>query len=214
MTFLSVSSPLFVLAFSFDRRISRLLFLRLVGGSISQLGTVPLHHVWSLQVVFPPFTGCRLIFFQLSIGSLLLSWHLGLSNCYSQPPSPIGTHLLSNFWPSLPLSHLLSISELSSFSVLLLFPSQIPLSQRLFSSPFRVVLSINTLVWSFFFLGFICSVSCILSFLLTNSHLSVWMGMECRNWKGLLPYRKNNNKNQPDPPPKLPWTKTTNKEYT
>jgi hypothetical protein len=34
------------------------------------------------------------------------------------------------------------------------------------------------------------------------------------SWRGLLPHRKNNNINQPDPPSELPGTKPPTKEYT
>ena len=54
MAFPSVSAPLFVTAFTFARRNSGLIFLRWVGGPIPQLGAMPIHWIWSLQVLFPP----------------------------------------------------------------------------------------------------------------------------------------------------------------
>jgi hypothetical protein len=53
MAFPSVSAPLFVPAFPFDRKNSGLIFLRWVGGPIPQQGAMPIHWIWSLQVLFP-----------------------------------------------------------------------------------------------------------------------------------------------------------------
>jgi hypothetical protein len=53
MAFLSVSAPLFVPVFLFNRRNSRLIFLRYVGGPIPQPGAATIHWIWSLQVLSP-----------------------------------------------------------------------------------------------------------------------------------------------------------------
>jgi hypothetical protein len=53
MAFVSFSAPLFVPAFPFDRRNSGLLFSRYVGGPIPQPGAMPIHWIWSLQVLSP-----------------------------------------------------------------------------------------------------------------------------------------------------------------
>ena len=53
MAFPSVSAPLFVPAFPFDRRNSGLIFLRWVGGPILQLGAMPIYWIWSLDVLSP-----------------------------------------------------------------------------------------------------------------------------------------------------------------
>jgi hypothetical protein len=50
MAFPLISAPLFVPALPFDRRNSGLIFLRWVGGPIFQLGAMPIHWIWSLQV--------------------------------------------------------------------------------------------------------------------------------------------------------------------
>lgn len=57
---------------------------------------------------------------------LLCSWHLGLSNSFSQYPSPTSKHLLSNSWHSVlfPLSSL--IWTIPCFSLPVLSPLQIP----------------------------------------------------------------------------------------
>jgi hypothetical protein len=48
MAFPSVSAPLFVTEFPFDKRNSGLIFLRWVGGTIPQPGTMPIHWIQSL----------------------------------------------------------------------------------------------------------------------------------------------------------------------
>ena len=48
-----LQSPFFVPAFPLDRRDSGLKFLKWVGGPIPQLGAMPIHWIWSLQVLSP-----------------------------------------------------------------------------------------------------------------------------------------------------------------
>jgi hypothetical protein len=86
MAFPSVSAPLFVPVFSLERKNSGLHFWRWVGGPIPQLGGggMPNFWIWSPQVL-PPLFGVFLLMSSLwGLKRLLLSWHLGLSSCYSQ----------------------------------------------------------------------------------------------------------------------------------
>jgi hypothetical protein len=84
MTFPSISVPLFVPVFPLDRSNSGLKFLRWVGGPIPQLEAMPIHWIWSLQVLSPLCWVFQLMSSSLGPGSLLLSWHLGLSGGYPQ----------------------------------------------------------------------------------------------------------------------------------
>jgi hypothetical protein len=52
----------------------------------STRGAMPNHWIWSLQV-FSPFLGISDTVIPTGPGSFLLSWHLGLSNGYSQFPT-------------------------------------------------------------------------------------------------------------------------------
>jgi len=88
MAFPSVSAPVFVPIFSFDRSSSGLIFLRWVGGPIPQLGAMPIHWIWSLQVLSPLCWVFRLMSSLLGPGNLLGPWHLGLSSGFPQFPTP------------------------------------------------------------------------------------------------------------------------------
>ena len=88
MAFPSVSALLFVPVFPFDRSNTGLLYLRWMGGSIPQPGTVPIHWIWSQQVLSPLCWVFWLMSSLLGPGNLLGPWHLGLSSGYSQFPFP------------------------------------------------------------------------------------------------------------------------------
>ena len=88
---LSVSAPLFVPAFSFDRRNSGLIFLRWVDGPIPQLGAMPNLWILSPWVLSPLCWVFQLMSSSLGPGNLLHPWHLGLSSGYSQCPIPSAT---------------------------------------------------------------------------------------------------------------------------
>jgi hypothetical protein len=92
MAFPSISAPLFVPAFPFDRSDSGLLFLRWVGGPIPQLEAKPTHWIWSLQVLSPLCWVFQLMSSLLNPGNLLGPWHLGLSSGYPQSPLPHVLH--------------------------------------------------------------------------------------------------------------------------
>ena len=112
---------LFVPAFPFDRRNSELIFLRWVGGPILQRGAVPIHWIWSLQILSPVCWVFWLMSSLLGPRNLLGPWHLELftgypqfpfSYCYSIPfkfltvhtsPSPLYLNQLPLFPPP-PLS--------------------------------------------------------------------------------------------------------------
>jgi hypothetical protein len=55
MAFPLVYPPFLVPVFSLDRNNSGLILLRWVGGPIPQPGTVPIHCIWFLQVLFHDF---------------------------------------------------------------------------------------------------------------------------------------------------------------
>ena len=97
MAFPSVSAPLFVPVFPLDRSNSGLKFWRWVGGPIPQLGAMPNLWIWSLQVLSPLCWVFQLMSSLLGPGSLLLSWHLGLSGGYPQFPIPHCYTPLFNF---------------------------------------------------------------------------------------------------------------------
>jgi hypothetical protein len=151
MAFPSVCAPLFVLAFPSDRRNNGLIFLRWVVGPIPQLGAMPIHWVWSPQVLMPLCWGFWLMSSQLSVGSFLDPWHLGLSSGYPQfpphcytPPYKLLTLCTSS--PSPPISepaHLFPSPPcfLPDLPLSLYFP-------RLFSSPFGVILSVHFFLFS------------------------------------------------------------------
>jgi hypothetical protein len=80
-----VYAPFFVPTFPFDRRNYGLIFLRWVGGPIPQPGGVPIHWIWSLQVLSP----------LLGPENLLDPWHLGPSSGYPLFPAPTATYLFS-----------------------------------------------------------------------------------------------------------------------
>lgn len=74
--------------FPVNKSNSRLIFLRWVGDPIPHPGTVPYLWISSLQVLSPLCHIFQLKFSLLSPGSLMLSWHLGLSTNYPQFPVP------------------------------------------------------------------------------------------------------------------------------
>ena len=88
------SLPHFVPVLPLDRSNSGLKFWRWVGGPIPQPGTVPNLWIWSLQVLS---LSSLLTISPLGPGSLLLSWHLGLSGDYPQFPIPHCYTPLFNF---------------------------------------------------------------------------------------------------------------------
>jgi hypothetical protein len=75
MAFPSVSAPLFVPEFSFDRSNSKLIFLRWVGGTIPQPGAMSSSWIWSPEFSYGSLafkrTGKLWRFFQLLNTSLL-----------------------------------------------------------------------------------------------------------------------------------------------
>ena len=71
--------------------------LKSVRGPITQLGAVPNLWIWSLQIPSPLCWIFQLMSSLLSPGSLLLSWHLGLSVGYPQFPIPHCYTPLFNF---------------------------------------------------------------------------------------------------------------------
>lgn len=103
----SVSTLLFVPTFPFDRRNSGVIYLRWVGGSVPQLGAVP---VWSLQVLSTPCWVFQLKSSLMGPGNLLGPWHLRLSSGYPAPSPRTATYQLSHSWPSVLLPHLGSAS--------------------------------------------------------------------------------------------------------
>jgi hypothetical protein len=82
MTFPSVSAPLLVHAFSLDKNSSALKFLRWVGGPITQLGAMPIHAIWSLQILSLLCWIFWLMSTLLGSGNLLCPWHLRLFSGY------------------------------------------------------------------------------------------------------------------------------------
>jgi hypothetical protein len=80
MAFLSVL--LFVPALLFDMSNSELIFLRCVGGRIPQPEAMPMHWIWSLQVLLPLCWVFQLKFSLLGPGNFLGPCHLGLSSGY------------------------------------------------------------------------------------------------------------------------------------
>ena len=125
MTFPSVSTLHFVLIFPLDRSNSGLKIWRCVGDPIHQLRSLPNLWICSLQVLSLPTPFCsafQLILSLLGPGSLLLSWHLGLSGCYPQFPIPHCYILLFNFLTLYNLVHLLPYLILPLF---IPFPSSL-----------------------------------------------------------------------------------------
>ena len=82
LPFLFYSFP----ALHFDRRNFELIFLRWVGSPIPQLGAMPIHWIWFLQVLSPLSWVFLLKSSLLGPGNLLGPWHLGLSSGYCQLP--------------------------------------------------------------------------------------------------------------------------------
>jgi hypothetical protein len=70
--------------FPFNSRNSGLIFLRWVGNPIPQLGALPMHWIWSLQVLYPLCWVFQLTSSLLGLGNLLGPWNLGLSSGYPQ----------------------------------------------------------------------------------------------------------------------------------
>jgi len=107
MVFPSVSSPFFISVLLFDKSNSGLIFLRWAGGPISQLGAMPIHWIWSLQVLSPL---CWVFWLMSSLlgnvnkPSLVPGiWDFLVATPSS--PSPTSIKLHSNSWPSILLSH-------------------------------------------------------------------------------------------------------------
>jgi hypothetical protein len=99
MIFPSVSAPFFVPAFPLDRNNSGLKILRRVGGSIPQLGAVPIYWTRSLQALSPLCCVSWLRSNLLALRSLLLPWNLGLFSGYphSNIPHPLLLHISIQF---------------------------------------------------------------------------------------------------------------------
>jgi hypothetical protein len=162
----------------FDRRNSELIFLRHMCGPIPQLGAMTNLWIWSLQVLSPLCWVFQLMSSLLGPGSFLLSWHLGPSGGFSQFPIPLCYTPMFNFLTlcTFPLCP-------STLDPALFFPSPPPLfsPSLVHSLPPMIILSplLNSTeaskLWSFFFLTFIWSVSCIMciSSFFPNIHLSV-----------------------------------------
>ena len=130
----SVFAPLFVPTFPLYMRNSALIFLRRVCGPIPQLGAVPIHWIWSLQILSPLCWVFWLMSFLLCPGKGLGPWHQGLSSGYCQFPLP---HCYTTPFKFLTLCTSPSTPVCDPAS---LFPPP-PLSlyfysKRLFSSPF------------------------------------------------------------------------------
>ena len=89
MVFPSVSALHFAPPpFPLDRNNSGLKCLRWIGGPIPQLGAVPIHWIWTLQVLSPLCWVFWLMSSPSGPENLLLPWHLGLSSGYPQFPIP------------------------------------------------------------------------------------------------------------------------------
>ena len=96
-----------------------------------QQGSLPNLWIWSLQVLPPLCWAFQLISSLLGPGSLLLSWHLGLSSGSALSPSPTATYFYSFSW----LPELLSCLPLYLLPFLSSFPL-LPRSLLLSVSPF------------------------------------------------------------------------------
>ena len=83
----------FVPVFLLDRNISELKILRCMSGP--QLGSLPIHWRWSLQVLSPLCRVFKLKLSPLGPGSLSLSWSLGLPSPTPSSPSPIATFIFN-----------------------------------------------------------------------------------------------------------------------
>ncbi|EDL30734.1 mCG148045 [Mus musculus] len=126
-----------------------------MGSPIPQLGAMPIHWIWSLQVLSPLCWLFRLMSSPMGPGNLLLPWHLGLSSGYPQFPIPHCLIFLFNFLslpipdpaPSLPPPSL-TLPGLS-----------LPLPPMIILVPLLSRTEASTL-WSSCFLNFIWSVSC------------------------------------------------------
>jgi hypothetical protein len=126
VAFPSVSAPLFVPEFTFDRRNSGILeFLKWVGSP--QLGAVAIHWIWSPQVLSLLCWVFRLMSSLLGSGTLSGPWHLRLSSGSLQFPLP---HCYTPPFKFLILctSPPSPVSEPAPFPLPLLSSSQIPLS--------------------------------------------------------------------------------------
>ena len=128
MTFPSDFSLQVVSVFPLDRSNSGLKFLRRVGGPIPQSGTVPNLSIWTLRVLSPLCLVFQLRSSQLCPGSLLLSWHLGLSVGYPSSPYSHCYTSLFNFLPHL-LLHMI-LPPFFPLPPLLFLPSPSPLYLR------------------------------------------------------------------------------------
>ena len=127
MSFPSVSAPLFVPAVPFDRLNSGLIFLRWVGDPIPQPGALPIHWIWSQQVLSHLCWVFQLMSSMLGPGNLLGSWHLGHSSGYHQ-------FLLPHCYTPLQIPDPLYFSPISSISEPVpLFPSPSSLPPRFLS---------------------------------------------------------------------------------
>ena len=159
MAFPSVSTLLFVHAFFFFLQEEFWInILKWVGGPIPQLGAVPIHWIWSLQVLSPICWVFWLKSSQLGQGELLGPWYLGLSSGYFQFPlhhcyTPTFNLLTACTSPPSPAIFELAppFPSPSFIPPRYLSPST---SQRLFSSPYWVVLKHPHFGVIFFLLGF------------------------------------------------------------
>ena len=97
-------------AFPLDRRKFRLKIWRGVGDPNPQLRVMPIHWIWSLQVLFLLCWAFWLKSSLLGTGKVLVPWHVGLSSGYPQltlctsPPSTPISELAPFFIPPCPLS--------------------------------------------------------------------------------------------------------------
>jgi hypothetical protein len=128
-------SSIFALAFPLDRDNSGLKIFRWVGGPIPTLGDISIYWRWSLQVLSP----CCWVFWLLDImssptgtGSLLNSWHLGLSSGSPSSLFPTATYFYSFSWHSGLLSCL--------FLYLILLPPPFSLSNTDLSLPLPTII--------------------------------------------------------------------------
>ena len=81
MAFPSVSAPVFMPAFPFDRSNSGLIFLRWMGGLIPQSKTVPIHWIWSLEFLSTHSLVFWLMSSLLDPGKLFGLWSMSYISC-------------------------------------------------------------------------------------------------------------------------------------
>lgn len=165
MAFPSVSAPLFVPEFPFDRRNSGFTFLRWVGSPIPQHGAVYIHWIWSLQVFSPHLLGISTNV--IPVGSWETFGSLASGTFKWLPPAP--HYPLLHI--SVPFPDPLYFTPLLWNLILLPLPSpfslpfrSLPLTTEIVFFPFLSRTEAST-IWSSFFLGFIGSVSFIVGIL-------------------------------------------------